>query len=163
MIIRNKLLSLAGYEKSNHESPCSVFSSLYLPVATNLSPIKAIPKFTPTSTIQYVPKQYKARKSPSKLGKRAIYNSTKKVLSSAVKSFGDKNALFYLESAIKKLQKKRNRSQLEEEYEIENSDEDSEDESNITSLVVVPGPRSRSYRIVLRYTTHRTLQSVVLS
>ena len=29
--------------------------------------------------------------------------------------------------------------------------------------VVVPGPRSRSYRIVLRYTTHRTLQSVVSS
>ena len=27
--------------------------------------------------------------------------------------------------------------------------------------VVVPGPRSRSYRIVLRYTTHRKLQSVV--
>ena len=29
------------------------------------------------------------------------------------------------------------------------------------SCVVVPGPRSRSYRIVLRYTTHCTLQSVV--
>ena len=29
--------------------------------------------------------------------------------------------------------------------------------------VVVPGPRSRSYRIVLRYTTHRTLQLVVSS
>ena len=31
------------------------------------------------------------------------------------------------------------------------------------AAVVVPGPRSRSYRIVLRYTTHRTLQSVVSS
>ena len=29
--------------------------------------------------------------------------------------------------------------------------------------VVVPSPRSRSYRIVLRYTTHCTLQSVVSS
>ena len=29
--------------------------------------------------------------------------------------------------------------------------------------VVVPGPRSRSYQIVLRYTTHCTLQSVVSS
>ena len=29
--------------------------------------------------------------------------------------------------------------------------------------VVVPGPRSRSYRIVLRYTTRCTLQSVVSS
>ena len=106
VIIRNKLLSLAGYEKSNHESPCSVFGSLYLPLATNLSPIKVTPKSTPMSTVQYVQKQYKVRKSPSKLGKRAIYNSTKKVLSSAVKSFGDKNALFYLESAVKRLQKK---------------------------------------------------------
>ena len=34
---------------------------------------------------------------------------------------------------------------------------------NLNSTVVVPGPRSRSYRIVLRYTTHRTLQSVVSS
>ena len=34
---------------------------------------------------------------------------------------------------------------------------------NFQSYVVVPGPRSRSYRIVLRYTTHRTLQSVVSS
>lgn len=134
VIIRNKLLSLAGYEKSNHESPCSVFGSLYLPLATNLSPIKATPKATPTSTNQNVPKHYKVRKSPSKLGKRAIYNSTKKVLSSAVKSFGDKNALYYLESAVKKLQKKRDRSELEEEYEFVISDEDSEEESNITSL-----------------------------
>ena len=35
--------------------------------------------------------------------------------------------------------------------------------SMIFPTVVVPGPRSRSYRIVLRYTTHRTLQSVVSS
>ena len=33
----------------------------------------------------------------------------------------------------------------------------------IVKSVVVSGPRSRSYRIVLRYTTHRTLQSVVSS
>ena len=31
------------------------------------------------------------------------------------------------------------------------------------AIVVAPGPRSRSYRIVLRYTTHCTLQSVVSS
>ena len=36
-------------------------------------------------------------------------------------------------------------------------------EATIKDIVVVPGPRSRSYRIVLRYTTHRTLQSVVSS
>ena len=106
LTIRNKLLSLAGYEKSTHESACSVFGSLYLPLATNLSPIEATTKSTPASTVQYVTKQYKVRKSPSKLGKRAVYNSTKKVLTSAVKSFGDQNALFYLESAVKKLQKK---------------------------------------------------------
>ena len=35
--------------------------------------------------------------------------------------------------------------------------------SKILAIVVVPGPRSRSYRIVLRYTTHRTLQSIVSS
>ena len=35
--------------------------------------------------------------------------------------------------------------------------------SQVVDTVVVPGPRSRSYRIVLRYTTHRTLQSVVSS
>ena len=35
--------------------------------------------------------------------------------------------------------------------------------AKLLTFVVVPGPRSRSYRIVLRYTTHRTLQSVVSS
>ena len=41
---------------------------------------------------------------------------------------------YFTQNQLLKSYKKRNRRQLEEEYEIENSDEDSEEESNITSL-----------------------------
>lgn len=142
--VRDKLLLLAGYEKSIHSTPCSVFGTLYLPLAINLSPVKESPKSppshasrAPTSESQFITKQFKVRKSPSKLGSKAIYNSTKKVLFSAVKSFGDKNALFYLESAVKKL-KKRKRSEFEEwdvnEEEIEESGEESDEDVNVTNL-----------------------------
>jgi hypothetical protein len=42
LTLRDKLLSLGGggYEKSKHESPCSVFGSLYLPLVTNQTPVK---------------------------------------------------------------------------------------------------------------------------
>jgi hypothetical protein len=40
LTLRDKLLSLGGYEKSKHESPCSVFGSLYLPLVTNQTPEK---------------------------------------------------------------------------------------------------------------------------
>ena len=41
--VRNKLLLLGSYEKSTHESPCSVFGSLYLPLVTNQTPVKETP------------------------------------------------------------------------------------------------------------------------
>ena len=81
-----------------------------------------------TNESQFMTKQFKVRKSPHKLGSRAIYNSTKKVLFSAVESFGDKNALFYLESALKKL-KKRNRNEFEE-WDINDEEDESGEESD---------------------------------
>ena len=84
-----------------------------------------------TNESQFMTKQFKVRKSPHKLGSRAIYNST-----SAVESFGDKNALFYLESALKKL-KKRNRNEFEE-WDINDEEDESGEESGedvkVTSL-----------------------------
>ncbi len=142
--VRDKLLLLGGFEKSIHSTPCSVFGTLYLPLAKNSSPVKESPKSPPTyasqastNESQFMTKQFKVRKSPHKLGSRAIYNSTKKVLFSAVESFGDKNALFYLESAVKKL-KKRNRNEFEE-WDINNNEEDesgeeSDEDVKVTSL-----------------------------
>lgn len=141
--VRNRLLMLGGYEKSIHGTPCSVFGTLYLPLAINPTPIKDSQKSPPTdvshastNNSQFMTKQYKVRKSPNRLGSKAIYNSTKKVLFSAVESFGDKHALFYLESAVKKL-RKRNRSDFEE-YEVnkfeEESGEESDEDINVINL-----------------------------
>ena len=134
--IRDKLLLLGGYERSFHETPCSVFGSLYLPLATAKTPEKSTPEFTPKNESQFNINQFKVRKSPSKLGSRAIYNSTKKVLLSAAESFGDEHALFYLESAVKKL-KKRKFAEIEESQEakeMDDSGDDSEEELDIINL-----------------------------
>jgi hypothetical protein len=136
--VRDKLLSLGNYEKSKHESPCSVFGSLYLPIVTHQTPVKETPKTSPaqTSASQFITTQFKVRKDPDQLGKRSIYNSTKKVIVSAVESFGDEHALFYLESAVKKL-KKRKRNEYEEEgddEDIEDTGKENEGESCIVSL-----------------------------
>jgi hypothetical protein len=136
--VRNKLLLLGGYESSIHESPCSVFGILYLPMITNHTPVKETPETSPlpTSSSQFMTTQFRVRKAPDQLGSRSIYNSTKKVLLSAVESFGDEHALFYLESAVVKL-KKRKRNEIEEEVEnehIENSDNESEEVSHVISL-----------------------------
>jgi hypothetical protein len=136
--VRNKLLSLGSYEKSTHESPCSVFGSLYLPLVTNQTPVKETPKTSPlpTGSSQFMTTQFKVRKAPGQLGSRSIYNSTKKVLISAVESFGDEHALFYLESAVEKL-KKRKRNEFEvngEDGDIEDSESESDENEHVISL-----------------------------
>ena len=134
--IRDKLLSLGGYEKSIHNSPCSVFGSLYLPIVTISSPLKITPKSSPEIKTEFITNQYKVRKSSPRLGKRAIYNSTKKILSSALKSFGDQHALFYMESAVEKL-KKRKLSELDDSEnndEVQDSEEESDEDDNVILL-----------------------------
>ena len=134
--IRDKLLLLGGYESSFHEKPCPVFGSLYLPLATAITPEKLTPEFTPKNESQFNINQFKVRKLPSKLGSRAIYNSTKKVLLAAAESFGDERALFYLESVVEKL-KKRKFAEIEESEETKETDDsgdDSEEELDILNL-----------------------------
>jgi hypothetical protein len=136
--VRNKLLLLGGYKNSIHESPYSVFGILYLPMITNQTLVRETLETSPlpTSSSQFMTTQFKVRKAPDQLGSRSIYNSTKKVLLSAVESFGDEHALFYLESAVEKL-KKRKRNEIEEEVEddyIENSDHEGEEKSHVISL-----------------------------
>jgi hypothetical protein len=138
LTVRDKLLSLGGYERSKHESPCSVFGSLYLPLVTSKTPVKETPTTSPapSSGSQFMTTQLKVRKAPDQLGKKAINNSTKKVLLSAVESFGDEHALFYLESAVEKL-KKRKRNELEEDgnnEEIDDSCIESDEELHMFSL-----------------------------
>ena len=64
--IRAKLLLLGGYERSLHETPCSVFGSLYLPLAAITTPGKLTPEVTPKNESQFNTNQFKVRKSPSK-------------------------------------------------------------------------------------------------
>ena len=75
MKMRDKLLLLGGYEKSIHETPCSLFGVLYLPLAINPSPVKDSPKspstyvrHASTNDGQFMTKQLKVRKSPTALG-----------------------------------------------------------------------------------------------
>lgn len=136
--VRDILLLLGNYKMSKHDSPCSVFGILYLPLVINHTPVKESPKTSPvtTSGSQFITTQFKVRKAPDQLGKKSIYNSTKKVVLSAVDSFGEKHALFYLESAVENL-KKRNRKEFEEEGDdeaIEHSGNESDAESYVMSL-----------------------------
>jgi hypothetical protein len=70
--VRNKLLLLRGYESSIHESPCSVFGILYLPMITNQTTVKETPETSPlpTSSSQFMTTQFKVRKAPDQLGSR---------------------------------------------------------------------------------------------
>jgi predicted GH43/DUF377 family glycosyl hydrolase len=80
--------------------------------------------------------QFKRRKAPYQLGRKAINNSTKKVLLSAIESFRDEYALFYLESAVEKLMK-RKMNELEEDVnneEIEYSGIESDEELHMINL-----------------------------
>jgi hypothetical protein len=137
LTVRDKLPSLGGYEKSKHESPCSVFGSLYLPLVTNQTPVKETPTISPapSSGSEFMTTQLKVRKASNQLGRKAINNSTKKVLLSAVESFEDEHALFYLESAVEKL-KKRKRNGFEEagNEEVEDSGIQSDEELHMISL-----------------------------
>jgi hypothetical protein len=80
--------------------------------------------------------QFKRRKAPDQLGRKAINNSTKKVLLSAIESFRDEYALFYLESAVEKLMK-RKMNELDGDVnneEIEDSGIESDEELHMINL-----------------------------
>ena len=87
--IRNFLFLKNNYEPSPHSSPSSVFGNLFYPVLLKLLKKSADKK---ARTV---------RKSPSKLRQRAINLSANKLVNSIEEKFGEKDSLFYLQSAIK--------------------------------------------------------------
>ena len=101
--IRNDLLRRSNYPVSPHFSPSSVFSDLFLPMIIGIRAPVVIAEVVNTEI--KIPKI--TRKSPSKMKRRRLKYNSLVVLKSVEDSVGEKNAEFYLKSALSESSKKK--------------------------------------------------------
>ena len=96
ILIRDDITKQYKYEKSIYSSPSSIFIGMHMPLVFK----------TPAEEKDL----NKIRKSPSELCLRSISNHAKKLLESTEKEYGEEHAVFYLNSAIKKLESKKRKA-----------------------------------------------------
>ena len=116
--IRDDLLCKNNYHPSTHSTPASAFGDLYLPtVKKNLYQNQPRTKIAPLGIKPRI-----ARKSPTKLQRRALKINAQTLVSSAVRDFGPKHALHYLESAVKEESNRKRKLDANSE-EVNNYDD----------------------------------------
>lgn len=127
LIIRNELLMKSTYNMSPHNSVSSVYAALYLPLITEMEEVRI-----PDDDENRPQKSQRAvRKSPSKLGKRAIRNHTRNIVADIESKYGKRDTIFYQEAVVNVSKKKRireirdgNEDEVEVEVEVEEKDDD---------------------------------------
>ena len=123
--IRDDLLCKNNYHPSSHSTPASAFGDLYLPtVKKNLYKSQPRSKIAPLEIKPRI-----ARKSPIKLKRRALKINAQTLVKSAVRDFGAKHALYYLESAVK--EESNRKRKLDANSEDVNNDDDNNDDNEI--------------------------------
>ena len=123
--IRNEIMMKSNYGTSSHHSAGSVFAALYLPLIIEMETVIEV-------DIDIAPKSSAiTRKSPSVLSRRAIQNSVGKIIANTEKLYGKEHAHFYLDSALKKSNKRKMEQNKNASDDDDNEDDDeSSDEEN---------------------------------
>ena len=97
--IRNMILTRCQCKASIHHSPAAVFGCLYYSIICGLNKKKVDNNVTIKSSI----KNYKSiSKSPARRSVRAIRSTVSTIIKNVEDRVGNKNAIFYLCSAVKK-------------------------------------------------------------
>jgi hypothetical protein len=125
---RDEILRAYKFEKSIYQSASSVYGDLHMPSLMKSPNVRKKLRI----------------KSPSKLCRRTIQNSAQKLIQSVEQEYGERHAVFYLNSAIKKLETKKRKAKLitqntpEENTELndeENEELNLDEETNSNEII----------------------------